>query len=152
MDYVVIGCRALVGIVFLVSAATKIRPLASGEFAASVRRLTGLRGARARPVALGVVLLEGAVPVLLVVRGLAVPGFVLAGALLAAFSTAILVALRRGVRAPCRCFGAAEIPLGPRHLVRNALLGVAAAASAAALLVIGADDIAGLFREEPWDR
>lgn len=49
-------------------------------------------------------------------------GFGLACSLLAAFTAAVGVALRRGRRAPCRCFGASSTPIGPRHLVRNTAL------------------------------
>lgn len=47
-----------------------------------------------------------------------------------AFTVAIVVALRRGRRVPCRCFGASAVPVGPGHLARNAVLLAAATAGA----------------------
>jgi len=48
--------------------------------------------------------------------------FIAAALLLATFTVVIVMALRRGDRAPCRCFGAAQEPLGSGHVARNLLL------------------------------
>ncbi|WP_283135286.1 MauE/DoxX family redox-associated membrane protein [Rhizohabitans arisaemae] len=169
MDHVVIGCRALLGIVFLVSASGKVRPAAFAEFLGSVRQLSGFRSGWVRPAGLAVVSCEGLIVISLAVPPLVVPGFVLAGLLLAAFTVAIAGVLRRGARTPCRCFGTSTTPLGARHVVRNLCLltvaavgvtgswaavsaphpvGVAAAllaGGALALLAMSIDDIAELF-------
>ena len=114
-----------------------------------------------------VVATEAAVPVLLLFPAAVFYGFALAGDLLAAFTTAIVIALKRGRRAPCQCFGASSTPLGPSHLVRNAILlisvlagGLAldvrpqqaaglvvaiAAGLVGAILIVAMDDIAFLF-------
>lgn len=118
----------------------------------------------------GVIAAEAAVPVLLVPPGTARVGFALAGLLASAFAVAVLVALRRGDRAPCNCFGVSARPVGGGQLVRNVVLaaaaglglaagaagagplepaGVVAAVVAGAVItavVVAADDVAELFR------
>lgn len=151
MAYVVLGIRCLLGVVFLVSAASKLRSRrAFDEFAVSVREL-GAATAVARPIAVVVVAAEALIPVLLAVPVTAAAptggvtslatgtGLVLAGGLLTAFVVAIVVSLRRGVRAPCRCFGMSSTPLGLRHVARNGVL-VAAAVTGLVALAGGADD------------
>jgi hypothetical protein len=132
MAYVAVFTRSLIGLVFLLSAWSKL-PLGNrfDEFAASLTDMRLLAGRYVRPVAALVVAGEAAVPVLLLT--LPVPGFAVAGALLLGFSAAIAVVLRRGTPAACRCFGRAR-PAQFRwhHAVRNAvLLGVAGAGAAA---------------------
>jgi hypothetical protein len=132
MAYVEVFCRSVLGLLFVLSAWSKL-PLGSrfDEFAASLAAMRLLGGRSVRPVAALVVAGEVAVPVLLLV--LPLPGFVLAGVLLAAFLTAIVVVLRRGTAAACRCFGGAKpVRFRWHHVVRNALLlGVAGAGVAA---------------------
>jgi Methylamine utilisation protein MauE len=57
-------------------------------------------------------------------------GFLLAALLLTVFAAGIYAALRGGVRAPCRCFGASTAPLGWSQIVRNALLALVAVTGA----------------------
>jgi hypothetical protein len=121
-------------VVFAVSAVSKLRSRrAFGELVSSLRQF-GLPSAWRRPVGVMVAAGEAAIPLLLGAAALAGPasamaarsmagaGFALATVLLAAFTVAIARALRRGVRPPCRCFGASSTPLGRSHLVRNSLL------------------------------
>jgi len=142
---VIIGARCLVGVVFLVSAVTKLRSSAAfAEFVASLRA-TGLVPARwARRVAVAMVLTEAAIPALLaapvlveVPPLLAAAGFALAAGLLGVFTAGLGLAVSRGVRTPCRCFGASAAPLGLPQIVRNALLTVTAAAGLVAVLAAG---------------
>ncbi|MFE3315054.1 MauE/DoxX family redox-associated membrane protein, partial [Embleya sp. NPDC059213] len=77
---------------------------------------------------------EISVPVLVLVPPTRGVGFAVAGVLLAGFTAAVGAALRRGRRSSCRCFGASDAPLGPRHLVRN---GILLAASIAGLSATG---------------
>lgn len=143
MIYLAIGMRCLIGAVFLISFAGKAaRRGAFAAFVVSVRELLPLSRTVTRAAAVLVVLAEAAIAVLL-----ALPpptahgaGFALAATLLVAFTAAIAWSLRRGIRTPCRCFGASATPLGTRHVVRNLLLttgavagGVAATAAAGAL-------------------
>ncbi|MFC5753129.1 MauE/DoxX family redox-associated membrane protein [Actinomadura rugatobispora] len=174
MGYVVLGCRCAVGLVFLASVVGKLRgrkPYAA--FVAAVGRLGPewvVSRVPAGVVAGGVIAAEAAVPLLLVPPGTAWAGFVSAGLLACAFAAVVLAALRRGDRAPCRCFGGSDRPVGGAHLVRNGVLaaaaglGLAADAAAAgplepagvavavvagavvALAVVTADDVADLFR------
>ncbi|MFD1933453.1 MULTISPECIES: MauE/DoxX family redox-associated membrane protein [Nonomuraea] len=139
MEYVRIGCVCLVGLVFAVTAVSKLRDFQG--FARSLPALVTVPGRAVRPLAAVVVALEALVPILVAVPAATPYGLALAGGLLVAFTAAIAIALRRGQRAPCRCFGASAAPLGARHLVRNSLL--IAAASLAVLLPGGSPVLAG---------
>jgi Methylamine utilisation protein MauE len=165
MEYLGVACASLIGWVFLASAISKLRQF--GEFTRSLPALAPVRPAQIRPLAMSVVAAEAAVPVLLLFPAAVSYGFAVAGGLLAAFTAAIAIAFKRGRRAPCRCFGASSTPLGPSHLVRNAILlistvagglaldaqrpqaaGLAVAIAAGlvvAILIVAIDDIAVLF-------
>ncbi|MGK5556157.1 MauE/DoxX family redox-associated membrane protein [Actinomadura kijaniata] len=165
MQYLPAGCACLIGLVFAVSAFTKLRDRAG--FVRSVPDLAPALPARLLgPLAHSVIVLEAAVPVLLAVPATRTLGFGVALVLLTAFTVAIAGALRRGRRAPCRCFGASAAPLGPRHLARNGVLltaaatgavtpgdatstaGLAVAAAAGlvtGLLIVSFDDLVDLF-------
>jgi hypothetical protein len=123
MEYVEFGCRVLLGGVFAVSAGGKgYSRTAFAEFTAATARLTGARAARARQLAVAVVVAEVAIVLALFVPTLALWGFTAGIGLLAVFTAAIVRSLRRGQRAPCRCFGASHTPLGTHHVARNAVL------------------------------
>lgn len=168
MEYLRIGCACLVGLVFAVSAISKLRDF--DGFARSVPALVPARPGRSRLLATATTALEALVPPLLIAPPTASYGFGLAVVLLAAFTTAIAAAIRRGHRATCRCFGPPSVPLGPRHLVRNGALlvwavlgglspgglppagGVAVAAASGlvgAVLIVSLDDIVDLFARNP---
>ncbi len=135
MGYLVVGCRVLVGTVFAIAVVGKIR--GTVPLRAFVRSLGDLASVprRLRPVVAAAVLLcEAAVPVLLALPGTAPAGLGLAGAVLATFTVALGRAWRRGVREPCRCFGAGAAPLSRAQVVRNGLLTTIAAAGLAAAL------------------
>ncbi|MFF1957379.1 MauE/DoxX family redox-associated membrane protein [Streptomyces sp. NPDC058220] len=138
--YLALGIRCLIGGVFLVSFLTKISGrTAFDQFTASVHGMRVLPAALVRPVAASVVAAEFAVCALLAtpVRPAAPAGLLIAAGLLAAFTIGIARAVNRGAREPCRCFGASRVPLGPRHLARNAVLTLCAVLGAAAGLGTG---------------
>jgi hypothetical protein len=166
VHYVALSCRCLIGLVFLISFATKVSPSAFRAFAESLRVMSVLPAPLVRTAAAAVVCAELVVAASLVWTASARAGALLAALLLAAFSVAIVVSLTRNANATCRCFGAGGGRLGVRHVVRNALLfvsclvvalggtgpmdpGVAVAAAGAgvtaALLVLGMDPVAELF-------
>ncbi|MFG3704694.1 MauE/DoxX family redox-associated membrane protein [Micromonospora sp. NPDC047670] len=140
MSYVLAFSRCLLALVFLASAASKLRGRpAFRAFADSLRAMNLLPARVVVPVAGAVVVAEAAVPVLLLapLPGAAVTtvGFALATALLAAFTVAIAAVLRRGTAVSCRCFGeAAAAPFGRHHLARNVALIVVAGTGAYASL------------------
>ncbi|SDL92990.1 Methylamine utilisation protein MauE [Nonomuraea maritima] len=148
MEYLAFGCQLLVALVFAVSVASKLRG-DRREFVESTRKLLGAllpsgraSTAAARIVAPVVVAAEAAVVVLLIPAPSV--ALALAGLLLAAFGVAIALALRRGVAAPCRCFGGSA-RLSGWHLVRNALLlGAVAAGLTLDPGPFGAAEAAGL--------
>ncbi|MYS86156.1 MauE/DoxX family redox-associated membrane protein [Embleya scabrispora] len=132
MNHLTMGGRVLLGLVFLCSAAGKGRGGdAFRAFRESVGQLVPSLRRRARPlvgltgVAVATVVAEALVVVLLALPGTSSAGFALAAALLTAFTAALAAALRRKLRATCRCFGG-DAPIAPRHIVRNLLLLVVA--------------------------
>ncbi len=172
MQYAAIGIRCLVGLVFLASALSKLASTrAQTAFVMSMRDLRILPTGLVRWVASGVIIGELAVCVLLATPSASavMMGFALTVVLLSVFTAGITIALRRGVRVPCRCFGASRTPLGRWHIGRNAVLvlitcvgalvtpgaadaqpaGVATAAAAGVALgalVTVLDDVRALFR------
>ncbi|MEV6398955.1 MauE/DoxX family redox-associated membrane protein [Streptomyces sp. NPDC051907] len=139
MIYLLFACRVLLVGVFLVAVAGKLRGRAAfDEFAASIRAMRLLPRRLAAPAAAAVAATEAAVVVLLAWPAAVPAGFALAAALLIVFTAGIALALRRGRREPCRCFGASAAPLGPVHVVRNLFLALAAAAGLVLSLAEGA--------------
>ncbi|SCL71060.1 Methylamine utilisation protein MauE [Micromonospora citrea] len=131
MSYVSGFSQCLLALVFLASAAGKLRGRpAFRAFADSLRTMDLLPARMVVPVAGAVVAAEAVVPLLLAPlpgAALTTVGFALAAALLAAFTVAVAVVLRRGTQASCRCFGeAAAAPFGRHHLARNVVLTVVA--------------------------
>lgn len=123
MDYVVAGSRCLLVIVFMSAVAGKVFPARSfGEFRDSIRSLRILPPALVAPAAYGTVAAEACAVPLLAVPGAAPVGAAVAATLLLVFVGVITTSMRRGVRARCRCFGAAGAQLGARHVGRNTLL------------------------------
>lgn len=133
MQYFALGIRGLIGAVFLAAFLGKVAGRgAFGEFAGSVRDMRLLPAGFVRPVARLVVGIEGSIWLLLAipVRLTGIVGLSVAAALLGVFAIGVHHSVRRDVRTPCRCFGRAATPLGPRHVARNVLLGIASAAGA----------------------
>ncbi|GAA2317062.1 MauE/DoxX family redox-associated membrane protein [Streptomyces violaceusniger] len=146
MPYVMLGIRCLLGCVFLMSFLTKISGRASfARFVDSVRDMRLLPHPLSRPAALAVVVAEGTVCLLLAAPAApaTVAGFCLAAGLLAAFTTGIALALRRGVRTSCRCFGASDTLLGGLHIGRNAALIACSALGAVTVRTDGTTQAAG---------
>ena len=164
MEYARAACAALIAVVFAASTVSKLRDFRG--FARSVPALAPVPRRLVVPVSAAVVIGEAVIVVLVLVPMSTRTGFVLASVLLLGFTAAIAAAMRRGQRAPCRCFGASDLPIGPVHLVRNAVLGCVAVLGTAtpdhlppvagsavaivagvvgAVIVISADDIAVVF-------
>jgi hypothetical protein len=135
VDYLSFACHCLIGMVFGLSAISKSRGrVMFDEFVRTTRVLLvavtfqrQLSYSAVRPMAVAVILTEAAIPPLLMISGSRSFGLGLAMLLLAAFSVGIGAALRRGIRTTCRCFGASSASLNGRHLIRNAMLLIAAA-------------------------
>lgn len=135
--YLELGCRGLLAGVFLVSLAGKLR--GRSEYSAFVTATASLLATghrRARVLAPLTIAAEIAI-----VGALAVgpAGLLAAAALLGCFTVALVLALRRGTTAPCRCFGASTTPVAVHHVVRNLVLaGLAIAGSVAGYAGAGA--------------
>jgi hypothetical protein len=153
LAYAGMAGRVLLGGVFLASAGGKLRGRAAfTAYLDSVAALRLVPPALARAAGVTVLAAEGAVVVLLAVGPWVRAGLWLALGLLAVLTFAVARTLRRGISAPCLCFGGTPVPFRRRHVVRNALLlAVAAAAlpqpdalpAGAAALVAAAAGIAG---------
>jgi hypothetical protein len=172
MGYVLVGARVLIGLVFAVSALTKVHNRRSfAAFRSSIIDMRLLPEPLVTPVAVTVVATELAIPALLLTPATPAAGFVLAVLLLAAFSIGVARVLAAGTTASCRCFGVSAAPFGRHHLYRNGALAVVAAAgllaavrsaspgadpagtaitagtaAVTALAVVMLDDIVDLFR------
>jgi hypothetical protein len=115
--------RTLLFGVFVFSLAGKVRGRAAyADFADSVAALWPGPRRWIRVVSVATVAAEAAVVVLLVAPATAVAGLLAAAGILAVFTAAILSAVHRRERAPCRCFGRSDTALGTPHVVRNAVL------------------------------
>ncbi len=142
MEYLQFGCQVLLSGVFAVSAGSKLYSRAAFvDFTAATARLTGASEGRARQFAVSVVAAEIAIVLALIVPALVLWGFAAAIGLLAVFSVAIVRSLRHGQRAPCRCFGASNSPLGRQHVARNAVLAAFGVLGFAAALSGGASSL-----------
>ncbi len=142
MDVLELGCRAALIVVFGLAIAGKIRSRASWDaFVQTLGAFGAPRSLPRAPAAAAIVGLEAAAAACLVASPAL--GHALALGLLAMFTAALGLALRRGERAPCRCFGASERPIGPGHLARNAALLAVALAGLGARLT-GSPGAAGL--------
>ncbi|GGS94820.1 MauE/DoxX family redox-associated membrane protein [Streptomyces violaceus] len=129
MTFLSVTCQALLALVFAIACVSKARGRAS--FAGFTDAVVAL-GRVSRPwatwVAAGIIALEGATVLLLLVPGWGSAGLWVAAVLLTGFTYAIARALRDGTAVACRCFGASGDPAtGPAQLVRNALLFAAVA-------------------------
>lgn len=131
MVYAALICRTVIGLVFAVSAFSKLRNgTAYREFASWLASVP-VPLARNRflpPVLAGA---EAAIVVLVAVPATAVAGLVLAVLTLAALTAGTAVAVRRGARVTCQCFGPARTELSAHHVLRNGFLLVLAVAGLA---------------------
>lgn len=139
MGYLPIGCRCLIGLVFLASAASKLRDRRSRtDFLAATTRLTpqwllwlvamgrDATSAGALRVSVGVLAAEFTVPVLVAVPATARFGLGAATALLIAFTGALWVVAGGDEGIACACFATSSAPVGTPHIVRNLLLVIVA--------------------------
>lgn len=144
MEYLALACRALLVVVFLVSALTKLTsPVRYRSFVRATRRMRVVPRALVKQTAVLVVAAEAAIAVLLAIPTTitALAGFAIAFGLLAGFTLGIVVAVRDGDTEPCACFGKSTTPMGPQHVGRNAFLLLAAAAGFAGALIGGPLDL-----------
>lgn len=145
MGYLQFGCRCLLIVVFAWSAFGKV---AGTEAFVAFRRATARLFPPARRIAahvgVAVIVAEATIVVLLGIPSTVHSGFIGALGLLAVFTVAVATAVRRGNQAPCNCFGRSASPLGPRHLVRNAVLLLCAGTGLAAAPA-GNTELAGLL-------
>lgn len=146
MAYLAVCCRAGLATVFLLAVAGKAagrRPFR--EFAGSIARMRVLPPRAAVPVAAVTISAEAAIAVMIMspFQATGIVGCLLAAVLSVTFSVAVVVSLRRGNRAPCRCFGRSVTPLGARHVIRDAILLAFAAAGAVTCAAGGTAHAAG---------
>ena len=136
---VVVACRVLLAVLFGLAFIGKISSRAALRgFTDSLTALPWLPQRRHPVLAAAITATEGASALLLLLTGTALTGFVLAVALLAAFTIVPAVSLRRGVELTCRCFGVREARIGPSHVLRNGVALCAAVAGLAASQASGA--------------
>jgi hypothetical protein len=140
VSYVLLACRVTIVVVFVVAVAGKVRGRAAyADFRRSITEWRVLPRRASAAAAAATVAGEVGVVLLLALPGMATAGFAAGALLLAAFTTGVVLALRRGRTATCRCFGASTTRLGGAHVARNAILiGVCVAGAVSALVADGA--------------
>lgn len=120
-DQLLLFCRILIALVFALSLVGKIRNV--GAFQESIADFELLPAQASRAAAWIFLVGEALVVVLLLIGGVALAaGFGLAILLLAVFSTALLLILRRKRQVVCNCFGRADQQITAYDVVRNGLL------------------------------
>jgi uncharacterized membrane protein YphA (DoxX/SURF4 family)/peroxiredoxin len=128
MDAVLVVCRLVLALVFIVSGVAK---LLDRDDARQAMRNFGMPGPLARVGGIGLPLAELLIAALLLPQRTAWLGATGALLLLLMFIAAISYQLARGRRPECHCFGALDAgPIGARTLVRNAVLSLLALAVA----------------------
>lgn len=128
------GCRFLIGVVFGVSAVSKLRTRSQFHaFLRSLQRMKVVPGPLERASAVTVAAAEVAIVLLMAfpAKATGIMGFVVALGLLAVFTAAIVSVIARKIDTTCRCFGKSDTPLGRQHVVRNLMLMVMAGAGLA---------------------
>jgi uncharacterized membrane protein YphA (DoxX/SURF4 family) len=121
LGYLALAARAALLLVFLVSAVSKLRGRRHFRgFADSLRSVAPPR--LTQVTAAAVAAAEATCVLLLALPATARYGFMLAAALLAAFTLVAGWAVGTGRQLSCRCFGRQARPFGPPHLLRNVLL------------------------------
>lgn len=146
MHYLALGCRAALAVTFLLAVAGKLAgQRAFAEFTRSVRDMHAVPARFIEAAARATVVGEAATVLLVVlpVRPLAAIGCAFAVLLTLLFSSAIARSLRTGRRTPCRCFGRSTVPLGGRHLIRNAVLLIVGVAGLATTVTGGPTQLTG---------
>lgn len=136
------ACRGLLAAVFLVAGFGKARSRAAfTAFADSLDAVSLLPKALRGVAPAALVAVEAVTATLLVtpVTAAAVAGFALAVGMLTAFVIVISVALRRGERISCLCFGSDAGPMDRSHVVRNAVLAGVALVGLLSSLIASAD-------------
>ncbi len=168
-----LACRVLVATVFTVSVVTKVRSRAAWLSYSSWLAGLPLRPLRRTWAPIALTGAEAAVVILAALPATAPGGLAAASALCLALTVGLAVAVQRGSRKPCHCFGSSSEPLGRLQVARNALLlaaavtGTASAVASAgtpdpaqgalaaigglagAALIIFFADVAALFRPPP---
>jgi hypothetical protein len=136
MFYLEVAGRVLLAVVFGVACAGKVSsPAAFAGFARSLSDLGWLTGRRRiAAVAALIPASEAAVTVLLAVPATVAWGFATATVLLGTLTAGAGIAIRRGRRVECRCFGASAQPMGAPAMIRNAILIAVAVAGLGACL------------------
>jgi hypothetical protein len=130
MAYTVLACRALIFLVFTVSVIAKVRGRgAYREFGSWLAALP-VPLARTRVLPAIFVAAEAAIAALTAVPYAAMTGLALAAGCIVAMAVSTVVIMRRDARVTCWCFGPSRRPLGARHLVRDGVLLLIAAAGA----------------------
>lgn len=117
--------RLSLGGVFLASVLPKLR--APAAFASAVRGYELVPPSMVGVVAVALTAVEGLLAVMLLGGWLPRVALPVAVAILLVFFTGVAVAVRRGRRVPCGCFGSASEEVSPRTLARLALLLLASA-------------------------
>ncbi|MCG5212399.1 MauE/DoxX family redox-associated membrane protein [Streptosporangium soli] len=121
MVYLEIGIRSFLATVFAWAAISKIWTRDSRkQFHEYLIYLFHVSMRWATRLAALLMLVEFCIPLLLAFDVTAGPGFLVSLAMTAVLLVTVLLAIRAKKTRPCRCFGDTSVPLGVRHVLRNA--------------------------------
>jgi hypothetical protein len=129
MEYLGFAARLVIGAIFVVAGATKLRH--PDDFRRAVADYQILPAALVAPAARLLPPLEVALGAMLLLGVLIVPASVLAAVVLVGFAAAILVNVERGRRIGCGCGFGRRVTVSRRLAARNGALTALALASAA---------------------
>ena len=145
MRFVVAMVIILIIGVLAVSLYSKVRTRAHlREFANAVAELRIVPVGWAGSVAAMAVAAEAVVLVLLAWPRSSVLGLAAATLLFGGFAIALSIALRRGTRVGCHCFGASNTPVSGRHVARSGALCVVALGALCCAFFLPDDPLTGL--------
>lgn len=114
------ACRCVLGLVFAVSAMSKVRSRAAWRSLGTWLAGMPFRPLRLKGMPLALVLAEAAVVALVAAAPLA--GLISGAALALTLTVGLYLVVRSGSRQPCLCFGTSSEPVGSQHVQRNGVL------------------------------
>jgi hypothetical protein len=114
------ACRCVLGLVFAVSAVSKVRSQAAWRSLGTWLAGMPFRPLRLKGMPLTLVLAEAAVVALVAAAPLA--GLISGAVLALTLTVGLYLVVRSGSRQPCLCFGTSSEPAGSQHVLRNGVL------------------------------
>ncbi|NOK60042.1 MAG: hypothetical protein GFH27_549291n235 [Chloroflexi bacterium AL-W] len=134
--YLLVFCRIAIGLLFAISAVSKLRDFRS--FSQTITRFRILPGRLNTPAAVIFVAAELAITAMMLIGGMWLwPGFLFAVLLLIVFSVALGSVLARNIQTSCNCFGNTQKPVSMADIWRNIGFTLCAISGWVAMSIVG---------------